>query len=227
MREPNPHLLQRLTAIQQALLAQRAGAVGLPGAVAGSERETFLREYLQKVFPAHRRFATGVITDAAGALSGQVDIAVEFGFSPSFPMPATEERLLLAESVALAVEVKSDLGRQWAEVEATTRKIKQLRRQLGAVTMVDAPGPPEFIPVVAVGYRGYATLDGLNARQQSTPADARPDGLLVIDPGCFVGFGMTATGPVGLFALALVIDMLLSQLLLARPRLERYVQGEQ
>jgi hypothetical protein len=37
---------------------------------------------------------------------------------------------------------------------------------------------------------------------------------------------MTATGAVSLFALALAIDVLLAQLLLARPRLERYVQGE-
>ncbi|MFB2835326.1 DUF6602 domain-containing protein [Floridanema evergladense] len=76
MSRANPHLLQRLTAFQQALMAQRASSIGLPTAVAGSERETFLREFLKKVFPAHRRFTSGVITDAEGYLSGQVDIAV-------------------------------------------------------------------------------------------------------------------------------------------------------
>src|SRR6266853_1533627 len=104
----NPHLVQRLQAIQQALLAQRAAGVGLPAAVAGGERETFLGEFLQKVFPSHRRFATGAITDSSGRLSGQVDIAIEFGLVPSFPMPASEERLLLAESVAMVIEVKSN-----------------------------------------------------------------------------------------------------------------------
>ena len=83
----------------------------LPGATVGSERETFLRKFLQKVFPTHRRFATGAITDSQGAISGQVDIAVEYPFAPSFPMPSTDERLLLAESVAIVIEVKSDLIR--------------------------------------------------------------------------------------------------------------------
>ena len=95
----NPHLLQRLTAIQQALMAQHFGGKGLPNATAGSERETFLRGFLQQLFPAHRRFATGAITDSTGAISGQVDIAIEYGYVPSFPMPSTPERLLLAESV--------------------------------------------------------------------------------------------------------------------------------
>ena len=226
MPRPNPYVIQRLAAIQQALIAQRAGAVGLPSAVAGSERETFLRAYLQKVFPAHRRFSTGAITDAAGGLTGQVDIAVEFGFSPSFPMPASDERLLLAESVALVIEVKSDLVKQWPEVEATTRQVKLLRRDLGAVTIHGDPDPPNFIPVVAVGYRGHSTIEGLRSRIESTPEDGRPDGALVIDPGCFAGFGMTATGPTSLFALALTIDVLLSQLLLTRPKLERYVKDD-
>jgi hypothetical protein len=49
MDSANPHLLQRLQGIQQSLLAQHLGGQGLPAAVAGSERETFLREFLQKV----------------------------------------------------------------------------------------------------------------------------------------------------------------------------------
>jgi hypothetical protein len=98
----NPHLTQRLYAIQRALMDNRAGSIGLPAAVMGSERETFLREYLQKVFPSHRRFSSGAIIDAKGEMSGQVDIAIEFGQSPSFPMPGSNDRLLLAESVALS-----------------------------------------------------------------------------------------------------------------------------
>src|SRR2546423_1122598 len=110
----NTHLINRLQAIQQSLMAQHAGGHHLPNALIGSERETFLREFLQKVFPAHHRFATGAITDSDNRLSGQVDIAVEYPFLPSFPMPGpSHERLLLAESVAAVVEVKSDLSGQW------------------------------------------------------------------------------------------------------------------
>lgn len=224
MTTPNPHLVQRLTAIQQALLAQRAGAVGLPNAVAGAERETFLREFLQKVFPSHRRFATGAITDANGGLSGQVDIAVEYGFSPSFPMPASEERLLLADSIALAIEVKSNLIAQWSQVEDTTKSIKRLERDVGAIGIVGDPKPPPKIPVVAVGYIGHTTIDGLSQRLQTTDAESRPDGALVIESGCFVGFGMTENGALGLYALAVTIDHLLGQLVLARPNLMKYVR---
>ena len=223
MTRPNPHLIQRLTAVQQALAAQRAGAVGMANAMAGSERETFLREFLQKVFPAHRRFATGVITDADSLLSGQVDIAVEYGFAPSFPMPGTEERLLLADSVAIVIEVKSDLSRQWPEVEATTRKVKALTREVDAV-MTLGEAPPKKIPVLAVGYTGYATTDGIAKRLAATAEDARPDGVLSIDSGCFVGFGITAHGPLGLYALAIAINSQFSQLALAQPNLVRYVQ---
>ena len=220
------HLVQRLTAIQQSLMAQHAGSIALPSAVAGSERETFVREFLQKVFPAHRRFTSGVITDASGTLSGQVDVAIEYGFLPSFPMPSTEDRLLLAESVALVIEVKSDLSAQWTEVESTTEKIKRLRREIEGVTIVGDPGPPLSIPAIAVGYAGHRTVDGLSKRLNSTNVNCRPDGALVIDSGCFVGFGMTATGAFGLFALVLSIDVVLRQLVTARPNLVRYVNAD-
>ena len=224
MNKPNPHLLQRLSAIQQSLMAQRAGAIGLPSAVAGNERETFLREFLQKVFPANRRFTSGVITDAEGNLSGQVDIAVEYGFSPSFPMPGTDDRLLLAESVALVIEVKSDLISQWSEVEKTTKKIKMLRRALEGMTKISDATPVDWIPVIAVGYRGHTTIEGLSSRLDSTLLEARPDGALVIESGCFVGLGMTAQQCLGLYALALGIDVILAQLLTARPNLVSYIR---
>lgn len=224
MSTPNPHLIQRLTAIQQSLMAQRAGAIGLPSAVAGNERETFLRDFLQKVFPAHRRFTSGVITDAEGNLSGQVDIAVEYGFSPSFPMPGTEERLLLAESIALVIEVKSDLASQWSEVQKTTEKVKVLKRVLEGFTIVSGAPPPSSIPVIAVGYKGHSTIEALSKRLESTPLECRPDGALVIDSGCFVGLGMTTSGPLGLYALALGIDVLLGQLIASRPNLARYAR---
>jgi hypothetical protein len=224
MSTPNPHLIQRLTAIQQSLMAQRAGAIGLPSAVAGNERETFLRDFLQKVFPAHRRFTSGVITDAEGNLSGQVDIAVEYGFSPSFPMPGTEDRLLLAESIALVIEVKSDLASQWSEVQKTTEKVKVLKRALEGVRIVGGDPPASSIPVIAVGYKGHSTIEGLSKRLESTPLECRPDGALVIDSGCFVGLKMTAIGPLGLYALALGIDVLLGQLITSRPNLARYAR---
>ena len=93
-------------------MAHVTGSTGLPSAFKGSERENFSRDYLQQIFPAHRRFATGAVTDSIGNISGQVDIAIEYGHLPSFPMPKTNQRLILAESVAFVIEVKSDLSSQ-------------------------------------------------------------------------------------------------------------------
>ena len=219
----NTHLIQRLVAIQQALMAQHLGGHGLPNAVVGHERETFLREFLQKVFPAHRRFATGAITDSQNSISGQVDIAVEFPFIPSFPMPATDQRLLLAESVAVTIEVKSDLGAQWQQVCDTTRQVKLLQRKMGSIMVLGrAPGPA--IPCVAVGYTGHATVDGLANRLVNTPAGERPDGALVIQSGCFVGFGVQTMGPLGLYALCVAINSFLNSLGAASPNLLAYVE---
>jgi len=220
----NLHLAQRLHAIQQALMSNRTGSVGLPAAVAGSERETFLREYLQTLFPAHRRFSTGAITDASGAISGQVDIAVEFGFIPSFPMPAGGQRLLLAESVALVIEVKSDLSKQWEDVARTTRQVRSLRRQLIPLMHFGGSfrGP---IPVAAVGYEGHKTIEGLEERLFRTPPEERPDAALVIDSGCFLGFDLKADGVWGLYALCIGINTILTQLPFAAPNLLNYVKA--
>ena len=130
--------------------------------------------------PAHRRFASGAITDSVGEISGQVDIAIEYGHFPSFPMPNAGERLILAESVALVIEVKSNLSSQWGEVEDTTRSVKRLTRTLNP-TMVTGTRPSNVIPVVAVGYRGHRTITGLNKRLLNTSPEARPDAALVID----------------------------------------------
>jgi len=220
----NPCLVQRLTAIQQALMAQHLAGRGMPNATSGSERETFLREFLQQVFPAHRRFSTGAIIDSAGAISGQVDIAVEYGIIPSFPMPSTSERLLLAESVALTIEVKSDLSAQWRQVCETTARIKSLQRHLNPIMTLGTP--PASIPCIAVGYTGHSTIEGLNERLVTTPEMQRPDGALVIQSGCFSGFGYNATGPLGLYVLCLVINQMLTTIGFAAPNLMSYVQYE-
>lgn len=219
----NQHLFLRLKAIQQALLANAAGNSGLPTAMLGSEREVFIREFLQLVFPAHRRFSTGAITDASGNLTGQVDIAVEYGHFPSFPMPGGNERLLLAESVALVIEVKSDIASQWDQVESTTQKVKALRRELRSVLTLGRR-PSTEIPVIAVGYRGYKNLAALKNRLERTREDSRPDAALVIESGAFVSKEMQASGPLSLYALCATINSELDRVGIAQANLIPYVQ---
>lgn len=205
-------------------MAQHAAGFQLPNATAGSEREAFLREFLRKIYPAHHRFSTGAITDSSGAISGQIDIAVEYGFGPSFAMPSTEERLFLAESIALAIEVKSNLSSQWEEVQASVKKVKRLNRQFETLMVFGSPPGPK-IPYIAIGYTGHKTIDGLAKRLETTPPDERPDGALVIESGCFHSVDVQTNGPLGLYALCMAISSQLAQLAFAQPNLKAYVQA--
>jgi hypothetical protein len=63
-------------------------------------------------------------------------------FAPTLPSIAAQDpvRLYLAESVAAAIEVKSDLSAQWAEAQATAAQLAPLRRNIGAtITFGDLP----------------------------------------------------------------------------------------
>jgi hypothetical protein len=217
-------LIQRLAAIQRALMAHHGGGEEMSSATAGSEREAFLRSFLDQVFPAHRRFATGDIVDATGNHSGQVDVAIEYGFAPSFPMPSGEQRLFLADAIAMVIEVKSDLSKQWEEIEAKTRDVRALKRKQPCGRHLGAALPVE-IPVVAVGYRGHNTLERLNRRMESTEEASRPDAALVIESGCFVGFNIKANGPFGLFVLCVCINKALNRVIHASPDLVAYVSA--
>lgn len=182
----NAHIAERLEGIRQVLVAQGRASGPMSSASKGSERELFIREFLAKVFPPHIRFGSGDITDAKGNKSGQVDIVTELPFFPSFPVPGGDQRLYMAEGVAAAVEVKSDLSAQWGQVERTAASVQALAiRRIR--TMWIGKRLSEHIPVIAVGYTGYTTLDGLVERFESTSPDCRPDVALVLgDPGFFV-----------------------------------------
>jgi hypothetical protein len=220
---PNPHLEQRLLGIQKVLVALYEGGFAMPSASKGNEREAFAREFLRTIFPAHRRLGQGAITDARGRLSGQVDIVIEFGHAPSFPMPNSEERLYLADAVALAIEVKSNLTDQWDQVRATAKKIKALDRRLGAIMTVGGD-PPEKIPFIAIGYKGNGTVEQITARLKKVPAAERPDAVLIIESGVAVtAQGAWATGPWGLYMICLLINQYLTQVAHAMPNLEAYV----
>ena len=200
----NQYVLSRLQAIQQSLVAHHLGGTGMPDAMTGSERERFVSDFLAQVMPPLYRFGRGTITDTDGGLCGQVEVIMEFPFSPSLPTPFSSERLYLAESVAAVIEVKSNLIAQWTQVEKTTEMVRRLKRKLEVVVenVVREEGgeeEDERIPCYAVGYTGYKTLDGLRDRLESTPQQSRPSGALVIESGCFVGSEVEATGAWGLY----------------------------
>lgn len=226
----NQYVERRLEAIQKSLLAHHDGGVNLPNAFIGGERELLINYYLSELLPPIYRFGSGAITDATNKISGQLDVVMELPLGTSFPMPAGTQRLYLAESVAAVIEVKSNLSSQWSEVEETIRKVKVLQRdirQRGAFLSESSPDPlvkvDPKIPCYAVGYHGYKSIRSLQRRLSSASVESKPDGVLVLEKGCFLGVTGKAQGVWGLYAfVAELIAQVNSALQIAYPDLHKY-----
>ncbi len=221
----HPIIESRMEAMQSVLMAVYRAGTKIPSNVAGREREVFVRTYLKEIFPSPLRFGSGVITDSDGNTSGQLDIVVERPFAPSFPMPLGEERLFLADNVGAVIEVKSDLSSQWSELNRTTEAVYGLKYQ-EVFTGVASGQSLKKIPVLAVGYRGYKSPEGIKNRLDTTPPESRPNGVLCIESGCCLfdiagkkGFGK---GPMGLFMFACALNHLLVRVLSNMPNLWDY-----
>ena len=198
----NSHVAERLAGIQSALTALHQASSTLSSASKGTEREQFVGSFLEEVLPVPFRFGTGDITDATGNKSGQVDVVVEYPFLPSLPTAKGSPRLYLAEGVAAAIEVKSDLAAQWRQVEQTSEALKSLTRDLGNTANILMGVPPgEQIPLFAVGYTGWHKMEAVVEHLEPGVVD----GVLVIDSGLFASgkefMGLTATGPWSLWGL--------------------------
>ena len=130
-----------------------------------------------------------------------MDIAIEQPFSPSFPLPGDKStRMLLAESVAAVVEVKSNVTAQWNQMCDTVAKVRSLRRSYDMTMTIGSPRL-STIPCVAVGYKGFGSSEAIASKLERTDELRRPDAVLCIESGAFVGPRATATGWYGIFAL--------------------------
>jgi hypothetical protein len=173
----NQHIVERLAGIHQMLMGVYKAGKSMSSASKGSEREAFIDLFLSKVLTPQFRFGSGDATDQEARRSGQLDVVVEYPFVPSLPVVGTmKPRLYLAEGVAAAVEVKSDLSAQWDEVEGTASRLSPLQRRYGAGVSFGAYATP-YIPLFAIGYTGWKTMDPLVARL----SPGKIEGILVID----------------------------------------------
>lgn len=206
----NEYVSDRLDGILRVLQGQGSAAGAMTAATRGAERAAFIDLFLANVFPSPYRFGSGDVTDENGARSGQLDVVVEYPYSPSLPVPGVpESRLYLAEGVAAAIEVKSDVSGQWDEVLSTAERLAILRRSFGA-RMVVGRDPSPRVPLFAVGYRGWTRLETLQERI----ADGPIDGILVLDPpGFWSGsFGIGADGSWALWMLITCLHRCMSDL---------------
>jgi len=183
----NQLIHDRLESTRLSLLAGHAGGKTASSSTKGSERETFVRNFLTQVIPPAFRISSGDITDSNGKQSGQLDLVIEYPFVPSMPLLMADQRVYLAEGVAAVIEVKSNLARQWGEVRDTANRVRPLTRSYGAMVQFGVDPalatPKDPIPLFAVGYTGWAKPETLKAHL----AEGVVDGILVLDTGLFVG----------------------------------------
>jgi hypothetical protein len=208
-------VLQRLTGLQAILQGVHQSSIGLSSATIGQERAAFIDEFLGKVLPPIYRFGTGDATDSNGLRSGQLDVVVEFPFAPSLPMVGSgQTRLYLAESVAAVIEVKSNLSRQWEDAVRTSNALAALTRKFG-MSMFFGSGPSLRIPLLAVGYTGWNTMQTLQGHLSNAP---NIEGALVIDAGLYASkSGISAQGPLALWGLIVDLHRITSSLQSATP----------
>jgi hypothetical protein len=213
---PNNHVIDRLAGIQQILNGVHAASSSMSAASRGHERQAFIDSFLANVLPPVYRFGTGDATDTAGNRSGQLDVVVEYPFSPTLPSAggAGATRLYLAEGVAAVIEVKSNAMNQWGEAVRTANVLAPLTRNFSAAMVFGASGrPPTTIPLFVVGYTGWRTADTMKAQLAANPNVA---GILIIDAGLFVTnqvYGsMVATGPVSLWGLIVALHRITNSL---------------
>ena len=206
----NEHLASRIESIFTTLQSGYDSGISMSSASKGMERELFVTNLLKEIYPPHFRFSSGDITDSSNRKSGQVDIVLEHAHGFSFPMLPGGPRLFLAESVASVIEVKSNLSGQWNEVCETAKKVKDLNRKfahqrLGEFTEAIKSGSiaadlnvlnalervanstrgkgESKIPVYAVGYKGWKTLDKLQEKVETSEVD----GIFVIGEKLYLG----------------------------------------
>jgi hypothetical protein len=177
----NKELRRRLHGIHAVLMAAHQAGVESTSASKGIEREIFVRQFLAQVLPPIFRFGHGDIIDTQQRTSGQIDIVIENPFFPSLPVVEGGPRLYLAEGVAAALEVKSDIASQWSQLQTTAKKLKPLIPCPGGVRGDSTLKMDVCVPLFAVGFNGWKKLKTVRPILDAEAVD----GILVIEDGLF------------------------------------------
>jgi hypothetical protein len=221
MTEANPYIIDRLLAVQDQVLGAYAKLDRKDPGHVTDLRLVLIEQFLRPLFSAHRRFTAGRITDAAGVLTEQLDLIIEHGFMPSFPLHDGASRLVLAEAVALVIEVADQPGNEDASLREVFSHIRQLSRNIKPTVQFQG-APSERVPVMAVFFQGPDDLEDLKRWWLAIPETERPDAVCVMSSGCFLGFGLESDGALGLYSMCLTINHMLTLLNFAAPDLAVY-----
>ena len=223
MSEANPYIIDRLLAVQDQALNAYAQLDPKDPAHATALRNLLVEQFLRPLFSAHRRFTAGRITDANGVLTEHLGLIVEHGFMPSFPLHDGKSRLVLAEAVALVIEVADQPGPDDGYLREVCSHIRQLTRDIKPTVKYQG-APSDRVPLMVVFVQGPETLEDLQQWWMGIPEAERPHAVCVLSSGCFLGFGLEADGALGLYSVCLTINHMLTLLNFAAPDLAIYAQ---
>ena len=221
MNEANPYIIDRLLAVQDQVLNAYAQLDPHAAGHVTELRRVLIEQFLRPLFSAHRRFTSGRITDASGVLTEQIDLIIEHGFMPSFPLHDGTSRLVLAEAAALVIEVADHLGEDDERLREVCSHIKQLSRDIKP-TIKYQGAPSDRVPVMVVFFQGPDELEDLQRWWMAIPETERTVAVCVLSSGCFLGFGLEADGALGLYSVCLTINHMLTLLNFAAPDLAVY-----
>lgn len=221
MTQANPYIIDRLLAVQDQILNAYVKLDAKEPTHVSALRQLLIEQFLRPLFSAHRRFTSGRITDATGVLTEQLDLIVEHGFMPSFPLHDGTSRLVLAEAAALVIEVADQPGPDDGYLREVCSHIKQLRRDIKP-TVKHQGAPSDRVPVMVVFFQGPEEVEDLQRWWMAIPEAERPDAVCVLSSGCFLGFGLEADGALGLYSVCLTLNHMLTLLNFAAPDLAIY-----
>jgi hypothetical protein len=161
----NPAILAFLNGAHERLRAAFLASAELSNATKGSLREIGLQSAIEYSLPPIARLYSGDVVDADGNQTGQLDGIVVHASSPALGFREGDPRIVLAEGVLGVIEVKSDLSKQWSQVERTWEKLRKIRRPLPVAGFVgqqflwgqaNMPPSEHAIALFVIGEKAWA-----------------------------------------------------------------------
>jgi hypothetical protein len=230
----NPLLFQRIDGIRKYLIAQYSGSDMMTAPDKGRERELFVSGFLERLFTNAYRFGEGRITDYKKDATGQIDVVVEVPLAPSFPLIEGGPRLYLADSIALTLEVKSDISKEINDVRKAVKQVKRLVRKnvlQNAFVSEDSPDPlikwkPE-IPYYVFSYSGPKKFETLIKLWENFEEQEKPDGILILNSGFYISnlFSSAQENDSMMFFITEITAHLNNYMNIGYPNLLTYSQG--
>lgn len=186
-------------------LAAKAEVAGGTGhsATTGSLRELVVQQFLVPHLPRHFEIRSGVIIDSTGARSAQQDCIIVDSRLPIIDVGSPTAGLVLAESVAATVEVKSRLDK--TNLHSTLVSVARTKTLVRRGELVYSKGPamivsPRPVPILSYVFAFDGTDPKLLTQFIADFAYGQIDGethdvSLIVDAVCILNRAVLQTSP--------------------------------